>query len=187
MIEDFVQAFIDTPILPGQDYKMDNAVVCLGQNNLVYDIRFLKSAIPVQEQAYAVSDIYTLFEKALEKAVSCIIFYSCEYIYTSAGQSFKLNFQFEEMRFYQKKKVYFASVQNKNSRLYDEVSTHIKACGKSGCTLSELGYKFFRNHRNRQQYVMNKLEESGEFIMTKQAGDYRKPRTVFIALENIGE
>jgi chloramphenicol O-acetyltransferase len=183
MINDFIKNFVAEPIPLGQEYAMDNIILCPINYNLIYNIIFIKIPMPKTDNTYSEDDIFRIFERSLKKAIDNIVFYSSEYLYNYNGQSFKIKFNFEEMKLYQKKKVFFHNMQNSNNKFYNDIADFIKLAGKEGRTLNELSYKFFRNHRHKQQQIINQLEESGDFIITKTAGLHNKPRTVFIDLE----
>lgn len=183
MIGDYLQAFINAEVPAETGYRMENIIICPSATNLIYEVRLVKSIMPFTPDAsYSDRDILTLFEKALNRAIATILFYGCEYIFNHKNQTYKISFQFEEMKFYQKRRVFFSDVKLKTSKLYDEVSQYIKNAGSDGRTLNDLSYKFFRNHRNKQSFIINQLEESGDFLITKIAGLSNKPKTVFIAI-----
>lgn len=185
MISDYLQKFNEQPVPAETGYRMENIIICPSGTNLIYEVRIVKSVMPFNPDAgFSEKDILILFEKALAKAISTILFYSCEYIYNYNNQTYKISFQFEEMKFYQKRKVFFSDVKLKNGKLFNEISEYIKLGGTEGRTLNDLSYKFFRNHREKQSFIINQLEESGEFLITKISGLHNKPKTVFIALKN---
>jgi hypothetical protein len=188
MINDFLKSFTGIPIAADSDYKMDSIILCPINTNLIYNVRLLKSEIPfVSDSMYSEDDIISLFDKSLNKAIQNIIFYSCEYIYNYKGKSFKFSLYFEELKLYQKKNVFFYNVQTKDNKLYEGIVEYITSAGSEGRTLNDVSYRFFRNHRSKQSQMISRLEESGKFLITKQAGSYKRPRTVFIALESVND